>query len=254
MSPSAKGTRHVSENSNPKLGHEVHINSALTIDRATGTSGNTPETPEKKKSLKQKLLIGGAGLTLAAVVATGIGFGVSNSGEKPPVATETSAPAEPTESPAPTEVPAEPTVAEFAPYAEATPEALVKYEQMPFADFEALQKSEQALYVSWLTRDMEIFVAEWQDQRMGVNDTYTEASKDNTAQQAIAFNTWLDRIAVTFNTEDAKKILTFGVESKNQSALYDTIIGFADVPNRKPRAMAEGQSLPIVTVTSEASP
>lgn len=105
MSPSAKGTHHVSENSNQNLGHDTHINSALTMDRVTGTSGNTPETPDKKKSLKQKLLIGGAAVAVIAAAATGFGINASNSGAKPPVATESSAPANPTEeAPADSEV------------------------------------------------------------------------------------------------------------------------------------------------------
>ena len=55
------------------------------------------ETPEKKKlSRRNKLLLGGAGVALAAIAAICIGIGVSANGEKAPEATSTSALANPT--------------------------------------------------------------------------------------------------------------------------------------------------------------
>ena len=63
---------------------------------ARPTSGGTPPTSEnapekKKKTLRNALILGGAGIALAGTIV-GIGLSNSASGEKPPVATESSAP------------------------------------------------------------------------------------------------------------------------------------------------------------------
>ncbi|TFC27926.1 hypothetical protein E3O25_08905 [Cryobacterium sp. TMT1-3] len=180
-------------------------------------------------------------------------FSLTGCAPKTAVATSESVP----ETAAPTSAPVEtaevPQVAEYAPYAEAVPENLVQYQEMPFEIFETLPKDEQAPYVSWLIRDKDIFVAEWRDQRTGPNDGIdTEVSLDDSDQDALVSSTWMLRMAVSLNTEDAKKVLTFMVEDRAGSVKYDEIIGAADVPDRTPRYMAEGQMMRIPTVTKES--
>lgn len=85
----------MSEPSNKNFEHNPrHSQAFSTLDKPTGTSEKTPlkpETPKKKWSLKNTLLVGGAGIALVATAA-GVGISASNSGEKPPTETETSAP------------------------------------------------------------------------------------------------------------------------------------------------------------------
>jgi len=89
----------VSESSNNTFNHDPHLNFVIPPEAPTslGASGTpSPENNEKKtnKKLRNGLIAGAAGITLAAVGFAGIGLANSNNGEKPPQATETSAPAD----------------------------------------------------------------------------------------------------------------------------------------------------------------
>ncbi|TFC27072.1 hypothetical protein E3O25_10400 [Cryobacterium sp. TMT1-3] len=180
-------------------------------------------------------------------------FSLTGCAPKTAVATSESVPETAAPTPAPVETAVVPQIAEYAPYAEAVPENLVQYEGMPFETFEILPKDEQAPYVSWLIRDKDTFVAEWRDQRIGPNDGIdNDVSLDDSGQEALVSNAWMLRMAVSLDTNDAKKVLTFLIEDKEQSVKYDELLSAGDVPNRKPRAMAEGQIMPISTVTAES--
>lgn len=133
MSPSAKGTHHVSEFSNKNFDHNRHIKTVNVLETPVSVGGGT-ETPNgpEKRSKKKGLIIGAAGLALAIAAGTGIGFAVSANGEKPPTATESSAPVDPSEENP--ETPANPSTPEAAYDTEAgfstevytTPEALAE--------------------------------------------------------------------------------------------------------------------------------
>lgn len=100
MSPSAKGTHKVSETSNRNFSHENHINHVIAPHAPTGSAPQAPEnfepenTPDKKNKLRNRL-IGGGVIALLAVTGGIIGVNAAKSGEKPPQATSSSAPANP---------------------------------------------------------------------------------------------------------------------------------------------------------------
>jgi hypothetical protein len=82
----------VSELSNPN----PNIRTVIAPESPV-TSGGTlrvteQEAPEEKSSPKKKILAGLAGLTLAAIAATGIGLGVAGNGEEPAKVPATSEP------------------------------------------------------------------------------------------------------------------------------------------------------------------
>lgn len=204
------------------------------------------ETPWYRK---RAVLIGAGSLVIAVAVIGAMALGGAtdpNEGQRPVA----EAPADPSETPIET---VEPTP-EQTEAPEAMPQNLEAYQQMPFETFNQLPKSEQAIYVSWLVRGMDTFVSEWQNQKMGPNDNiYTEASLDSTGQEAMNSGGWLRRMALSFDTEDAKKAMSFSFIT-GQELGYDTLMSETNVPNRKPRSMAEAEILPIPTVTSETEP
>jgi len=214
------------------------------------------KTAEKSKhSIGARLLVGASALALAGGAAFGISMNASGNSEEaqPPQSTSESTPDVIVPAPEPVETVEVPQTVEYNPYAEPTPEALVQYQEMSFENFELLPKEEQAPYISWLTRHTDTFKAEWQDQKAGANDRVSsEVSVNNTSQEIIAESTWMLRVAVSLHADDGKKIVSFLVETNKNSEQYATLLTTTDIPDRKPRAMAEAQMMPIPTVTSES--
>jgi len=99
MSPSAKRNTAVSETtSNKNFEHDAHISYVIAPEKAPSFGGfpeqREPAPKDKSNSLRNKFIAGGVGAALLA--GMGVGLALGNSGEKPPQATETSAPADPT--------------------------------------------------------------------------------------------------------------------------------------------------------------
>mgnify|MGYP000016122819 CR=1 FL=1 len=190
----------------------------------------------------------GAGIAIAVLTVFLLAACGPNGGPAPTASVDISSP-----TPTPIETPEIPQVAEYIPYPEPTPDILVPYEQMSFADFEALPKQEQAPYVSWLTRNLDTLKAEWRNQRIDTpfDEVDVDISRDNSAQEIDISLTWTLRIAASLKAEDARKVITFLIASKNESSRYDALIAIGDVPDRNPRAMAEALMFSIGQVTSE---
>jgi len=190
----------------------------------------------------------GAGIAIAVLTVFLLAACGPNGGPAPTASVDISSP-----TPTPIETPEMPQVAEYIPYPEPTPDTLVPYEQMSFADFEALPKQEQAPYVSWLTRNLDTLKAEWRNQRIDTpfDEVDVVISRDNSAQEITILQMWTLRIAASLKAEDARKVITFLIASKSESNIYGELIAIGDTPDLNPRFMAEGLLFPMPQVTSE---
>jgi len=139
---------------------------------------------------------------------------------------------------------------------EPLPAELEKYKTMPIEEFTVLPKSEQALYASWLLRHLDTFVGEYENQLGNRFDAATEKlvskSTQNTAQEALASAQWIQRVARSFDSEDAKKLAVAGIWNPQQNPELSNLIAQAEVAEVPPRAMAEGNMIPIVPITESS--
>ena len=161
------------------------------------TKSSAQEETEGHITHKQRMIIAIAGGTVALTAALGVGMNYINSnGEKAPEVIPTSEPAVTNEAPA---------VPEQAPttspeVAEELPENLKPYQEMSTEAFSELPKSEQAIYYSWLVKDLDTFVADWKDQRSDTVNTYVEnPSLNDSPQEIVDMSIWMQRISFSQN-------------------------------------------------------
>lgn len=194
-------------------------------------SGGTPapETPEgkKKMSLKNKLLIAGASVALAAVAGTGIGISAASSGEKAPEATSTSAPAHPSHSAEPTQE-ATPSAAPTTPETTAPvpmPENLKIYQAMEVQGFGNLPEDERIAYWAQIVGGpdgMRTFADDFYrisgDPRDKLPATISE---NNTPQEIGTIASYALRIPYSLAGEDRQKALYAAIYYGNTSSIWE---------------------------------
>ena len=155
--------------------------------------------------------------------------------------------------PSPGEASAAPTpTATTQPVIEKLPTSLEKYRDMTVEQFAAIPRPEQALYLSWLIKDMPAFITAWKNQRNTETDVYEPPSETNSPQIAVADEIWLKRMVLSFSASDANKAMLASVTGGITDRIYLRWKGlFIDkVAPGNPAGLAESNSFPIPKVTN----
>lgn len=215
------------QESNNQFGHNPNLKYAIAPLEKPLTGGtSSPEDPKdkEKNKVKNRVLLTAAGITLAAVAATGIGFGVSanQAPEKAPV--ETSEPSEPIEQPIETPTPVETT----APETQVGPD-ISKYEAMSIEEFSALTSDEQMIYAAGkLVPGIDQFAIDYQSVSEKQSDILPQGSIDNTAQEIDTLVAYNLRFTLSLSDADREKYIIAILRNNNQSGMYPIIEGLSD--------------------------
>jgi hypothetical protein len=238
MSPSAKGTRKVSEPSNNFNNPDLRY--VIAPEAPVSGGAPAPETPDRKRmSLRNKLLLGGAGLALVAAGATGVGFLANANGAKAPEATSSSAPADPS---------AEPST---KPEATSTPEApsntapdrydfgiteadVASLQSMDLASFNNLSPKERAPLALFYAQDLPKFAADWGGITENPLDTVpSKIDENNTPEQVVSIIYMAHRQAMTLSQSDgtfdkaaADRLIDASLINGNLSQAYGSLTAF----------------------------
>lgn len=188
-----------------------------------------------------KIITGLAGTSLVSGAVVGVAHSVNSAPVPKPVETvlptpDASPSLEPTTQP------------EVTPAPETIPAELQQYKDMPLEAFEQLSKAEQALYVSYLFRNIDTFVQDWVNQKAQPTDIYTPASESDTPQQALANSIWMYRYTLSLDELDAKKAMSMILLSTDTRDYQEFMELIEKSSGSNPRALAEANFLPIGTV------
>ena len=278
MSPSAKGTRIVSEISNKNFTHDSHIKTVNLLETPV-VSGGTPkiEGPEKKKGLRGfvesrtgKAATIGAGVLAVGALAFG-GFkvveGVSAPQSNEPVAT---APEVPVTEPAPEEptTPEVPVSTMPDRYNYGITEAdIAGLQAMDINTLNSLSIAERAPLALYYTQDLPAFATEWQTVSQNPLDTLpAEINADNSAQEALSVIAMSHRQAMTlvqaddfhFDRNASQHLITSLLINGTLSTAYGGLDSFSsqlDTPNAAPsaRSLAASNylSMPVINSSSD---
>lgn len=268
MSPSAKGTRHVSDSSNrfqpPSLDRITSPIIGGTEQKDLPTQNQDIEKTEQhtgvfQRALKSTLgkvgLFAGGTFAAAGLVfgAVEIGSAVTPGSEHHAVAT---APADPTHTPEASSS-ATPS-ATPTPEATTTPETqpvpdISKYEAMSVEEFSALSSDEQMIFAAGkLIPNIKQFAVDYKSMTKNPNDVLPAVSSiDNTAQEIntqVAYNL---RFAFTLEGTDREKFIIAVLRNNNQSGIYPIMEGFsANLPtNVIPKLLGYGDNISVGNAT-----
>ena len=236
------------------------------------------ETPEKKKlSLRNKLLLGGAGIVLVAVAVTSIGVAVAANGHRASKATSSSPSADPTP-----EVTASASAPEVIASASATPQTTIvpdtyKYgltqadvDPLLAKDVYGLNQStveDKAKLAMFYAQDLPTFADDWRSVSKNPGDALPEKlSAANTPEEALSFISMAHRQAMTlnnpsdrtFNKALSDKLLAASFINGTLSPAFQSLTAFGaelddGMPTPNDRTMPASNYLQLPTINKASA-